>query len=659
MNTNPLPAKRTWQADFLASLVVFLVALPLCMGIALASGAPVAAGLVTGIVGGLVVGTIAGSPLQVSGPAAGLTVICADVIRQHGMGAFGLVILFAGALQLVAGICRLGQWFRAVSPAVIHGMLSGIGVLILCGQIHVLIDERPKENAVKNILAFPESVLMASGLPEWEPEDVRTVKIDLLRRLNALSNEQRSLKGDVDRALLRTMAGRSSDPFAAESELTAPDLSGLKEFVPAQQKVIENLRSIGESLRLSPLASSAQGQKLLDITAAAESAVDLAASRLNGSSVRDVARSQKAAADSINALAGALKSHEWAGKIGLIAVVVIFAWQFLARGKLKLLPAPLLAIIISTSVAILLHAPVLYVDVPNNLFSGMTFPNKETILQSDLKAVAIAAMVLAIVASAETLLCATAVDQMHRGARTRYDKELRAQGVGNILCGFMGVLPMTGVIVRSAANVQAGGTTRLSAILHGGWLLLFSVALAPVLRLIPTAALAGILVYTGFRLIDFKGFIHLWKENRFEAAIFVITLVVIVVDDLLTGVVTGIVLSAIKLLIRFSSLELELDVKEVEGHPDVRLILRGAATFLRLPLLAARLEKIPAGAHLHVDVSELDYIDRACLELLQNWARQHASSGGQLTLDWETLNSHFQRGRRRTPQAAPLVDPTG
>ncbi len=109
-----------WQQDLLASLVAFLVALPLCMGIALASGAPVAAGLVTGIVGGLLVGTFAGSPLQVSGPAAGLTVICGEIIRQHGMPAFGLAILYAGVFQFVAGICRLGQWFRAVSPAVIH-----------------------------------------------------------------------------------------------------------------------------------------------------------------------------------------------------------------------------------------------------------------------------------------------------------------------------------------------------------------------------------------------------------------------------------------------------------------------------------------------------------------------------------------------------------
>src|SRR5436190_17943774 len=119
-----------WKQDFPASLVVFLVALPLCMGIALASGAPVASGLITGIVGGLVVGFLAGSPLQVSGPAAGLTVLVWEMTQQHGIGMLGTIVLLAGALQMLMGLLKMGQWFRAISPAVIQGMLAGIGVLI-------------------------------------------------------------------------------------------------------------------------------------------------------------------------------------------------------------------------------------------------------------------------------------------------------------------------------------------------------------------------------------------------------------------------------------------------------------------------------------------------------------------------------------------------
>src|SRR5438105_3800517 len=143
--------RGTFQDDFLASAVVFLVALPLCMGIALASGLPPAAGIVTGIVGGLVVGTLSGSPLQVSGPAAGLTVVVYDIVRCQGVGMVGVIVLLAGALQLLAGLCRLGQWFRAVSPAVIQGMLAGIGVLLFASQFHVMVDDRPQETGLDNL----------------------------------------------------------------------------------------------------------------------------------------------------------------------------------------------------------------------------------------------------------------------------------------------------------------------------------------------------------------------------------------------------------------------------------------------------------------------------------------------------------------------------
>ena len=135
--------KKSWPQDLLASVVVFLVALPLCLGVAIASGAPPALGLVTGIIGGIVVGSLAGSQLQVSGPAAGLAVLCYQLVDEHGLIMMGVVGLMAGAWQLLAGIARLGQWFRAISPSVIHGMLAGIGVLILGSQFHVMIDDTP------------------------------------------------------------------------------------------------------------------------------------------------------------------------------------------------------------------------------------------------------------------------------------------------------------------------------------------------------------------------------------------------------------------------------------------------------------------------------------------------------------------------------------
>jgi len=144
--------------DFMASIVVFLVALPLCMGIAIASGAPPALGLITGVVGGLVVGAIAGSPLQVSGPAAGLTVLVWEMINQHGIGMLGAIVLLAGLIQIGMGALKAGPWFRAISPAVIQGMLAGIGVLIIGSQIHVMVDDAPKGSGLTNLLSIPEAI---------------------------------------------------------------------------------------------------------------------------------------------------------------------------------------------------------------------------------------------------------------------------------------------------------------------------------------------------------------------------------------------------------------------------------------------------------------------------------------------------------------------
>src|SRR5690606_21018536 len=141
----------TFSRDFTASIVVFLVAMPLCMGIAVASGVPAERGLITGIIGGIVVGALAGSPLQVSGPAAGLAVIVYEIVQQHGLSTLGPILMLAGLIQLTAGALRLGQWFRAISPAVVHGMLAGIGLLIVVAQFHVLFGEAPRASGIENL----------------------------------------------------------------------------------------------------------------------------------------------------------------------------------------------------------------------------------------------------------------------------------------------------------------------------------------------------------------------------------------------------------------------------------------------------------------------------------------------------------------------------
>lgn len=496
--------RESLPKDFLASVVVFLVALPLCMGIAIASGAPPAAGLITGIVGGLIVGSLAGCPLQVSGPAAGLTVIVWEIVQEHGLGMLGVIVLLAGLFQLAAGLLKLGQWFRAVSPAVINGMLSGIGVLIFASQFHVMLDDKPKGNGITNLLSIPQAV--------WEC-----------------------------------------------------------------------LQQIG------------------------------------------------------------VGSAHIAGCIGLLTITLLIIWVNIAPKRLKVIPAALAAVVVATAVTVTFHLDIKTVSLPDNLLSAIQLPKAEALGRVFEWKIILEAIALALIASAETLLTATAVDRMHQGQRTKYDRELAAQGTGNIICGALGALPMTGVIVRSGANVQAGARTRASAILHGLWLLLFVVLLPFVLRLIPTACLAALLVYTGYKLANFMVVKTLLPYGRSEVAIYVITLLTIVATDLLTGVAVGMVLTTSKLIYRLSDLDIQIDTLKAG---QTIFYIRGAATFINLPKLAAALESVPATTELHIHLEELDYIDHACLDLLMNWEVQHKGQGGTLAIDWGTLDIMFRERRR-------------
>ena len=487
--------------DFLASIVVFLVALPLCMGIAIASGAPPALGLISGIVGGLVVGSIAGSPLQVSGPAAGMAVLVYQLVQDHGLLMLGVVGLIAGALQLLAGALRMGQWFRAISPSVIHGMLAGIGVLIFVSQLHVMLDDAPRSSGLENIAALPEAVT-----------------------------------------------------------------------------------------KLFPMDGSV---------------------------------------------------HHLAAMAGIITIVAIVLWNQFKPKKLALLPGPLLGVIIGTAFAIAFALPITLVELPATLASGLNIPTSAALAGFTDPDILTLGLVFAFVASAETLLCATAVDKMHIGTRTDYDKELRAQGVGNMICGGLGALPMTGVIVRSAANVEAGATTRLSAILHGGWLLLAVAAFPFVLNEIPASVLAAILVYTGYKLVNVAQIRKIAEFGRQELAIYFATLIGVVAIDLLTGVILGFVLATLKLVYTFSHLEIRREHDAAANRID--LWMTGSATFFSIPQLGKALESSPFGSEVHIHVEQLDYIDHACLEMLSSWEKLHQSTGGTLTVEWNALVERYGR----------------
>ena len=502
-------SSKTIGRDALASVVVFLVALPLCMGISIASGMPPTAGLITGIIGGLVVGFLSGSPLQVSGPAAGLTVLVWQIVQQQGMEMLGVIVLFAGILQFVAGALKLGQWFRAVSPAVIHGMLAGIGVLIFASQFHVMLDRPPVGTGIENLLSIPNA---------------------LIETINA---------GD---------------------------------------------------------------------------------------------------------------SHMTAGLVGLLTIVTIVLWSSVTPKSWRMMPAPLVGVVVAIVAAAALKLDAInYVNVPDNIWTVTILPTPERLMRIIEPAVLIGAISIAFIASAETLLCATAVDQMHRGERTKYDKELSAQGVGNALCGLLGVLPMTGVIVRSSANVEAGAVTRASAILHGVWLLIFVSAIPFTLRYIPVSALAAILVYTGYKLAYPKVVPGLLKFGKSEVFIYATTVVMIVATNLLEGVLIGLGLSLIKLLYAFSHLDIRKEENGAENRVD--LFLNGSATLIRLPKLAAALECLKPGTQVHVHVNELDYIDHACLDLLTNWDRQHSATGGSLTIEWDELSRKYHQRRAANVKA--------
>ncbi len=490
----------TWGSDLLASIVVFLVALPLCMGIAIASGMEPAAGLITGIVGGIVVGFIAGSPLQVSGPAAGLAVLVWQLVEKNGVEALGVIVLFAGIIQLVAGIFKLGQWFRAVSPAVIHGMLAGIGVLIFVSQFHVMLDFKPIGTGIQNLMGIPGSLMAAIS--------------------------------------------------AGDSHLTA-------------------------------------------------------------------------------------------GEVGLLTIATIFGWASFAPKSLKAIPAPLVGVTVAMIAAAAFgYNEIKYVNIDQNIFAGLKLPGLDTLLRITEPAILIGAISVAFIASAETLLCATAVDQMHSGPRTKYDQELRAQGIGNAICGILGALPMTGVIVRSGANVEAGAKTRASAILHGVWLLLFVAVVPWTLGYIPLSALAAVLVFTGYKLAYPKILPTLVKYGKGEVFIYFATIIMIVLTDLLTGVLTGLGMSLAKLLYSFSHLDIRREENTAENRTDI--YLEGSATLIRLPLLAAELEALKPNTHVKVHMDKLDYIDHACIDLLTNWDRQHKATGGSLDIAWEGLTSRYQ-----------------
>jgi MFS superfamily sulfate permease-like transporter len=468
-----MPSVATVLPDLGASLVVFLVALPLCVGVAVASGAPAELGIVTGIVGGLVAGALPGSSLQVSGPAAGLTVIVAEAVARHGLPALGIIVLGAGLFQLALGLLRLGTWFQAISPSVVQGMLAGIGVGLILGQLFPMTGAKaPQENLAK--------------------------LVELPSLLPGLAN---------------------------------------------------------------PSALAAAG-------------------------------------------------------LGLITLAVLVGWPKLPR-SVRAVPAPLVAVALATALTAVLELPVTRVEV-GSLSAALNFPGPDGLRLFADPSIWAAIFTFGVVASAESLFSAAAVDRLHDGKPTRYNAELMSQGAGNLVSGIFGALPMTAVIVRSSANVQAGARTKLSRILHGVWLLLFAVALPQVLSLVPLATLAALLVHSGWKLLDPAKLAAAVRRDRAEGIVALVTAGTIFGVDMLTGVLLGLAMAIGLSAWRLS--HLSVDWQHVDEVVHVRM--SGNATFLRLPQLLRSLGSVPHAPKVELDLTGVRHLDQATEATLRDWAAQ-------------------------------------
>lgn len=326
------------------------MALPLSLGIAVASDAPVLAGLISAIIGGIVAGALGGSALQVSGPAAGLTVVVAGLIAQFGFAVTCAITAAAGVLQVLFGLSRVARAALAISPVVVHAMLAGIGITIALQQLHVLLGGESASSAWENLAALPE-------------------------------------------ALLHT------NPASA--------------------------------------------------------------------------------------------------LLGVLVIALIIGWQRMP-GPAGRVPGPLIAIVGVTLLSVLLPMDTVRISLDASLLDAVQLP---ALPDGNWGAVALGVLTVALIASVESLLSAVAVDRMHTGPRANFNREMVGQGSANMVAGMLGGLPITGVIVRSSTNVIAGARSRASAILHGVWILLFALPFCALIEQIPTAALAGLLIVIGARLV--------------------------------------------------------------------------------------------------------------------------------------------------------------
>lgn len=451
--------------DLSAGLAVFVVALPLCLGIALASGAPLYAGLLSGIIGGLLVAPLSASPLAVSGPAAGLTTLVASTIFSLGnYQVFLLSVLIAGAFQVLLGLLKLGAIANYFPSAVIKGMLAAIGIMLIIKQIPLALGYNRPDFWTGGVFRHPV-----------HPGSLIITLFSLLILV-----------------LLR-------QPFAK---------------------------------------------------------------------------------------------------------------------KINIIPAPLL--VVGTGILLSFFITIRLVNIPARLFSNISFPAFSHLFAD--RQIWINGIVIGLLATLETLLCIEAIDKLDRHNRiTPVNRELIAQGIGNMACGLLGAIPLTAVVVRGAANVDAGARTKMAAITHGALLLLAIVLVPFVLNRIPYASLSAILLITGYNLTQPKLYRNIYSLGWKQFLPFVITIVMILATDLLIGVSLGLLLSVYFIIQNNFRAEYRISKTVINGIETEVIKLNSNVTFLNKVKLKKALDEVPEHSVLTVDGSNCNFIDYDILEIISEF----------------------------------------
>ncbi len=534
MSNSTSSIAANWRSDLPASIVVFFVALPLCLGIALASGAPPLSGLIAGIIGGIVVGSLSGSSIGVSGPAAGLAAIVAVAIAEFGFQDFLAAVVLGGVIQIGFGILRAGVIGYYFPSSVIKGMLTGIGLIIILKQI-----------------------------PHFLGYD-------------------KDFEGD-------------------QSFLQLDGENTFTELVNAVQNP-----SLGPTL------------------------------------------------------------------IAIVALALLILWDRVLADKGKfftIIQGPLVAVAIGILYFIATRgdttwgispAHLVKIPVPENFdgFIGQfSMPNFAALANPG---IILTAFTIALVASLETLLCVEATDKLDPAQNvTPTNRELLAQGAGNILSGLIGGLPITQVIVRSSANIQSGGKTKVSAILHGIFMLAAVVAIPTLLNLIPLSVLAAVLLVVGYKLAKPSTVAAIYRSGWKQFVPYIVTVVAIVFTDLLTGIGLGLAVGIIIILYKNYENSHFLHPEEStgpDGRSKFRMTLAEEVTFFNKAAILRELDQLPENSLLELDVTKTRYLDYDIVEILENFVRKAKDRNIDITII-------SQRGNVTNPPSyleyfdlAPAVD---